>query len=312
MNKYILIIVGILLLTLALLGCSNSTNIKENISAVQNQESNNKKVDTAVDQVVKEEMKPEVETEVEIKVDAEAEVVEAPNTKPETEVETGSDDKETLETSVIAPKTESMVIVLDPGHGGTLSKDKEPNAPGSKTMKYRNVSGATGISTKTPEPVINLAVALKLKKHLIQAGYKVIMTRTTADKTISNIERAEIGNINNATLVLRIHADGSSNTNVKGASMLVPGNVGYAKDVSDISRKYGECILDTLINEVGMPNRGIRERKDITGFNWSKVPVVLVEMGYQTNPEEDKLLASDSYQEKIALALFNGIDKALN
>ena len=60
-----------------------------------------------------------------------------------------------------------------------------------------------------------------------------------------------------------------------------------------------------------MYNRGVIERSDLTGFNWSKVPVVLIEMGFLSNPEEDNLLNSDSYQEKLAQGLYKGILKAL-
>ncbi|WP_423231148.1 N-acetylmuramoyl-L-alanine amidase family protein [Clostridium grantii] len=47
------------------------------------------------------------------------------------------------------------------------------------------------------------------------------------------------------------------------------------------------------------------------GFNWSKVPVILGEMGFMSNSQEDKLLATEDYQEKLAEALFKGIDEAL-
>lgn len=221
-------------------------------------------------------------------------------------------DEATRDEEVVEVNKNKMVIVLDPGHGGNRNSEKEPVSPGSKTMKRKNVSGTAGINTKTPEPVVNLAVALKLEKYLTEAGYTVILTRSTSSETVSNIERAEIGNDNNADLVLRIHADGSNDSTINGASILVPGNVGYAKDIFEISSEYGKCIIDTLADEVGMKNRGVRIRKDITGFNWSKVPVVLIEMGYMSNPNEDKLLASDSYQEKLAMALYKGIDKALN
>ena len=49
-----------------------------------------------------------------------------------------------------------------------------------------------------------------------------------------------------------------------------------------------------------MKNRGVVERTDLTGFNWSKVPVILVETGFLSNPQEDKLLNSEEYQNKIA------------
>lgn len=206
----------------------------------------------------------------------------------------------------------SKVIVIDPGHGGKITSEREPISPDSKVMKPKNVGGASGKVTKTPEHVVNLNVALKLKEYLNKAGYTVIMTRTSSLQTIGNVDRALIGNNKNANLVIRIHADSSTNSSVMGASMLVPGNVGYAKNISKISKDYGQTILGTLISEVGMKNRGIVTRTDLTGFNWSEVPVVLIEMGFLSNPNEDKLLSSSSYQNKIAMGLFKGIEKALS
>ncbi|WP_052085735.1 N-acetylmuramoyl-L-alanine amidase [Clostridium sp. HMP27] len=205
---------------------------------------------------------------------------------------------------------ESKVIVIDAGHGGKATLEKEPIAPGSTVMKAKDVAGATGVSTGTPEYVVNLNVAAKLKNYLSKAGYKVIMTRTSNNQTMGNIARAEVGNKNNANLVIRIHADSFTSPSAKGASMLVPGSVGYSKDISGISKKYGEIIFNTLVNQVGMKSKGIITRTDLTGFNWSKVPVILIEMGFLSNPDEDKLLSSDSYQNQIAEGLFKGIQKA--
>lgn len=203
----------------------------------------------------------------------------------------------------------SKVIVIDAGHGGKATLEKEPIAPGSTVMRAKDVAGATGVSTGTPEYVVNLNVAVKLKNYLSKAGYKVIMTRTSNNQTIGNIARAEVGNKNNADLVIRIHADSFTSPSAKGASMLVPGSVGYSKDISGISKKYGEIIFNTLVNQVGMKSKGIITRTDLTGFNWSKVPVILIEMGFLSNPDEDKLLSSDSYQNQIAEGLFKGIQK---
>lgn len=226
--------------------------------------------------------------------------------------ENKDEDKNNQEVSSIINKgNKKKLIVIDAGHGGKVTSEKEPVSPGSKTLKAKNVSGASGITTRTPEHVITLNVALKLEKILINNGYTVIMTRKSSSQTIGNIERAEIGNKNNADLVIRIHADSSTNTSARGASMLVPGEVGYAKDISTVSKRYGEIILKTLVGEVGMKNRGIVTRTDLTGFNWSKKPVVLIEMGFLSNSEEDKLLSSDGYQDKLALALSKGIEKAI-
>ena len=157
-----------------------------------------------------------------------------------------------------------------------------------------------------------MGITMKLKGFLENKGYVVIMTKTTPQESPGNIERAEVGNNNNADLVIRVHADSSESSNASGASMLVPAPIGYAKDISEISRKYGAVVLQSLIDEVGMKNKGVVVRDDLTGFNWSKVPVILVETGFLSNPQEDKLLNTEEYQNKIAKGLFNGIDNALN
>lgn len=207
----------------------------------------------------------------------------------------------------IGYKLKNNIIVIDPGHANKADLEKEPEAPNSSKFKYKQTGGADGVVTKTPEYKINMQVAKKLKIKLEEKGYTVIMTKTDNNKTMSNIERAKVGNQANAGLVIRIHTDSADNSSTKGASMLVPGKNEYTKEFYDESKLFGKVILNTLTNEVGMKNRGVIERDDITGFNWSTVPVVLVEMGFLSNSDEDKLLSSNDYQEKIADALTKGI-----
>lgn len=207
----------------------------------------------------------------------------------------------------ISYKLENNIIVIDPGHASKGDLGKEPVAPNSSKLKYKQTGGADGVVTKIPEYKINMQVAKKLKSKLEGKGYTVIMTKTDNNKTMSNIERAKVGNEANAGLVIRIHADSADNSSAKGASMLVPGKNEYTKEFYDESKLFGKVILNTLTNEVGMKNRGVIEREGITGFNWSTIPVVLVEMGFLSNSDEDKLLSSNDYQEKIADALAKGI-----
>lgn len=209
-------------------------------------------------------------------------------------------------------ETMSTVIVIDPGHGPWVNLDMEPIAPGSDVMKRKYGVGATGVVTGTLEREINLNVSLMLRDLLENDGYTVIMTRTDHETISSNIDRANLANDNNADLVLRIHSDSYKDSNIKGASMLVPGKVGYAVDIVDISRTYGEIILNTLTEEVGMKNRGVITRTDQTGFNWSKVPIMTVELGFLSNPDEDRLLSSSDYQTKLAQALYKGIAKCFS
>lgn len=208
--------------------------------------------------------------------------------------------------------SQSIVIVIDPGHGNKANPDKEPIAPGSSEMKIKDGGGATGVATGTPEYVVNRRVALKLEALLKAKGFTVIMTKTKDSENPGNVDRAEVGNKNNASLVIRIHADSCDNHNVSGATMLVPGAVNSnTKSIYSESKRCGELIMSTLTKEVGMNNRGISERTDLTGFNWSTVPVVLVEMGFLSNPSEDKLLCDDKYEDKIAAALSDGIAQAV-
>lgn len=212
------------------------------------------------------------------------------------------------------PKTTALnkVIVIDPGHANRPNLEKEPIEPGSKVMKIKDEGGAQGIVTKVPEQSINLKVALKLRDLLKSRGYTVIMTKTREDQSLGNVDRAQVGNNANAALVIRIHADSSDYESAKGASMLVPACINKNTNaIYEASTSYGTTILNTLVKEVGMHNRGVVERVDMTGFNWSKVPVVLVEMGFLSNPEEDKLLNSQAYEDKLAKGLADGISKAI-
>ncbi|WP_294406327.1 N-acetylmuramoyl-L-alanine amidase [uncultured Clostridium sp.] len=201
------------------------------------------------------------------------------------------------------------VIVIDPGHASRSNLEKEEQSPNSGIMKIKDGGGAQGNTTGTPEYVVNMSVAMKLKALLEADNYTVIMTKTSNAESLGNIERANIGNDNNASLVIRIHCDSAENASANGASMLVPAKVGYASAVSDISRKYGETVLNSLVESAGMKNRGISVRDDMTGFNWSKVPVILVEMGFMSNPNEDVSLSDPAYQDKLAQGLRNGIER---
>lgn len=203
-------------------------------------------------------------------------------------------------------------IVLDPGHANRSNLEKEPLAPGSKELKIKDGGGAAGIVTRTPEYKINMEVALKLKPLLEQKGLTVIMTKAENSQSLGNVDRAEIWNKANADLVVRIHADSSESSVIRGASMLVPAPINEnTKAIYEQSKKYGQSILSSVVSKVGMANRGVVERKDMTGFNWSKVPVVLIEMGFLSNKEEDKLLSSQEYQDKIAKAMAEAITNAV-
>ncbi len=212
-----------------------------------------------------------------------------------------------------APTTaKGKVVVIDPGHANRANLETEPIAPGSSVMKIKDGGGATGVVTKTPEYLVNMAVAMRLRTLLQQKGFTVVMTKTDNSVSLGNVERAEIGNNAHANLVIRIHADSSTNSSASGASMLIPEGINTnTKAIAGESKRCGQIVLDTLVKEVGMKDRGLVPRNDITGFNWSTVPVILVEMGFLSNPDEDRLLSSAAYEDRLARGLADGIAAAL-
>ena len=203
----------------------------------------------------------------------------------------------------------NITIVIDPGHSSTGTSGNEPVSPNSSTTKLKDGLGATGSYTNIPEHKTNMSVALLVKKELTSKGYNVILTKQDVAESKSNIERAEVGNKNNADLVVRIHADSAENSSISGASMHVPANNEYTSSFYKISKSYGTKILNNYVDELGIKNRGVIERNDLTGFNWSKVPVVLIEMGFLSNKEDDNFVSNTANHPKIAKAISDGIDK---
>jgi N-acetylmuramoyl-L-alanine amidase len=202
-----------------------------------------------------------------------------------------------------------FVIGLDPGHQSKPDRDKEPNSPDSKVMKDKCSKGTEGVVSGVPEYEVNLKVADKLRDRLEALGAKVIMTRETNDVSLSNVERAEMMNEAMVDCWLRIHSNGTGDPDVKGMFILVPAEGRLYtddKNVYDSSKRLASVLLKAAVASTGAKNLGLKPRSDQTGFNWSKRPVCNIEMGFMTNKEEDLLLTSDEYQDKIVSGLVQG------
>ncbi len=198
--------------------------------------------------------------------------------------------------------------MIDPGHQAKGDSGLEPVGPGSSEKKAKVSSGTAGVVTGIPESELVLAVGLKLRDALKAAGIKVVMTRTTQDVRISNIERAQIANEAGADLFVRVHADGSDNSSVHGIHVLYPASIeGWTDDIAAASKKAAQLAQRELIAATGAKDRGIDARSDMTGFNWSDVPAIIPEIGFMTNAAEDKLLATAAYQDKIVKGLARAI-----
>ncbi len=202
------------------------------------------------------------------------------------------------------------LVCIDPGHQRYANYGTEPIAPGSSVMKQKVSSGTQGVVTGKPEYQLNLEVALKVEEILKLMGYRVIMTRRTNDVDLSNIQRAQIANDSGADICVRIHANSSLDMNISGVLVLYPAQDSTVnQDVYVNSRRLAELLLKNVIKETRANSGGIVPRNDITGFNWSRIPVALVEMGYMSNPAEDVKMSTPLYQYEIAEGISEGIDE---
>ena len=200
------------------------------------------------------------------------------------------------------------VVVVDPGHDARANLETEPIGPGSSTRKIKDGGGTRGVVTGLSEAAFNLAVGLRLRGLLERSGVDVVMTRTrTRGVSMGNVARARIANRAGADLFLRIHADGSTDRSIRGTHTLVPARrKGWTDDIYGRSKRAGRIVQNALVDRLGSIDRGVHERSDITGFNWSNVPAILVEVGFMSNPAEDRLLATSSYQRRAARGLCVG------
>jgi len=200
------------------------------------------------------------------------------------------------------------VVVIDPGHDARANLATEPIGPGSATRKIFDGGGTHGVVTGIREPDLTLAVSLRLRDLLRHAGVRVVMTRTrTAGRSMGNVARARIANRAHAALFLRVHADGAAVSAARGTHTLTPAlRTGWTDDVYRASRRAATLVQAELVRALGFPDRGIQERSDFTGFNWADVPVILVELGFMTNPAEDRALATPAVRGRAALGLCRG------
>jgi N-acetylmuramoyl-L-alanine amidase len=195
------------------------------------------------------------------------------------------------------------LICLDPGHGTipAVGRQTEPIGPGSSVRKIKDGGGAPG------EAPVALAIALRTRALLQRDGYRVAMTRTGPTYAGGNITRARFCNVRRSALMIRIHADGSTDTSQHGIKTLVPAlHRGWTDDIYARSLRAGRDVQSALVRSTGATNDGILFRSDLTGFNWANVPAILVETGFMTNAAEGRLLRSAAYQQKIARGLVAG------
>ena len=205
-----------------------------------------------------------------------------------------------------------LTVGIDPGHQAKANLDKEPCAPWSAdanpsvndhTMKTKTTAGTEGKFSKVPEYIVTLDISLKIRDKLASLGATVVMTRETHDVDISNVERAKICNDANCDVVIRIHCNGADNPDVSGVEAWIRGagdNTPEYRELSEYERKLADELLAYFVNSTDAKKRNVNKSDSYTGLNWSTVPSIILECGFMSNKDEDMLLVTDDYQNKIA------------
>jgi len=207
-------------------------------------------------------------------------------------------------------KQGKFLVVIDPGHQQKANLNLEPIGPGATTQKYKVTDGTTGVVTKKREAVLVLEMAFVLKEKLEAKGIQVLMTRTSQNVDISNKERATFANDHKANLFLRLHADGSENPNQSGFAVLTPAEGSpYTKEIYAESLQISQTIVNKMRENQQVKVNGIKFREDLSGFNWAKVPGVLLELGFMSNPEEDKKLSDPQYVNSLLQSVTDSVDE---
>ena len=213
--------------------------------------------------------------------------------KGKTSYVTKQSGKNVIVTMTKANKTNDKIILLDAGHGG--------NDPGSHNGKYY-------------EKDFNLAIMLKLKEMLEDADYTVYATREK-DVTLTVNDRVELATEDypEAALYVSVHNNSVENKNYSGTLVMY-----CPRDTSEYgitNKQFASYVLEELVDELGTINRGfiVVKETDTSKRVLTEVPMpsILCEVAFVSNDEEVRRLDTEEFQESAALAIFNGIEKAL-
>lgn len=180
------------------------------------------------------------------------------------------------------------ILVIDPGHGG---KD----------------AGALSRDEKYYEKNINLGIVLALKEMLDKQNIKVYYTRTADDKVFLR-PRVTLANAVDCDYFISIHCNSNAIASPNGTEVLF-----YDTKFKDVASKdLAELFSDELGKTVDLKKRGtvLKHMDDIFIMDKAEVPMILIEIGYLSNPGDLEFLTRAENQKSVAQGIYNGIMRA--
>lgn len=207
---------------------------------------------------------------------------------------TGNAEEQNKYISTVSLPASGKTIVIDAGHG----------------VPDEGAQSSNG----TTEAETNLKIALKLQNLLEQSGCTVILTRsdenaiydidskTLKQKKISDIKnRVKIGNESSADIFVSIHLNKIPQSQYDGWQT-------FYKEGSQDGAKLAKSIQENLNKTIQKENNRIAKTIDkVYIIKNVEIPITIVECGFLSNPEEEKKLLQDDYQNKLAWGIYNGI-----
>lgn len=181
---------------------------------------------------------------------------------------------------------QGKIIVVDPGHGGSDAGAIGPN--------------------NTLEKQVTLTIAQELRKLLADGGATVIMTRTS-DRDVSHAgdadteelkARIEIANRADADLFVSIHADAFAGS--------AGGTTTYFSNATEHNMHLAQVVQENMVAQLNLYDRGTQQN-DYYVLKHAKMPAILTEVAFISNPQEEKLLTNLNFNRKAAFGIFNGI-----
>ena len=220
--------------------------------------------------------------------------VQISNNKNTKDAKNTNETKSTIETT--ATPASGKTIVLDAGHG----------------VPDEGAESSNG----TTEAETNLKIALKVQKLLEQSGCTVVLTRsdenaiydldanTLKQKKISDIRnRVKIGNEATADIFVSIHLNKIPQSQYYGWQC-------FYKQNDEKSIKLAKQLQENLNKSIQKENKRVAMKLDtVYIMKHVEIPISIVECGFLSNPEEEKQLLDDNYQNKLAWGIYNGIQE---